>query len=124
MKKKIYNFCIPFKCVGRQEPRGGLHGWYTPKRTKRYYEHVRNIFQQLYPRLNDGTHRWKLVIDVQVKGRQYADLSNCIKSIEDSLQGCIYKNDKQIWHTEAHRISVKDKKDECVYVRAEMLEEL
>jgi len=78
----------------------------------------------LYPRLNDRTHRWKLRLDIYVKGRQYSDCSNIIKAFEDSLQGCIWHNDKQIFDTHAIRHSAEAKKGEYVDVYAEMGEEI
>ena len=122
-KKKIYHFRVVGHPIGRQEPQKGSHGWYTPAKTKRYYEHIRNSFQQLYPRLNDRTHRWYLKLEIYVKGKQYPDCSNVLKAVEDSLQGLLWYNDKQVYYTSAIRFSVKDKKDECVIVYAEMQED-
>ena len=130
-KKRIYRWRCYGHPTGRQEPRAGRHGWYTPPKTKKYYEHIRNSFQQLYPRLNDRTHKWKVRLDIYVivetrkgKEKQYPDNSNVAKGFEDALQGCIWHNDKQIWDGPyPKRHSVKSKKEECVEIYAEQLGE-
>ena len=122
-KPHIYHFRVPGRVVGRQEPQKGRHSWYTPDKTKKYYEWIRNAFQQVYPRLNDRTHRWKLRLDIYVCGKQYPDVDNVAKAYSDSLQGLIFFNDKQIWETHAVRHAVSDKRDEGVDVYAEMMEE-
>ena len=123
-KNKVFHFRVAGHPRGRQEPRKGEHSWYTPKETKKYYEHIRNSFQQLYPRLNDRTHAWHLRVDMYVYGKQYPDCSNVVKAVEDSLQGCIWHNDKQIWSVIGNRDVAPSKKNEGVYIYAEMLEEL
>ena len=123
-KNKIFHFAVYGHPIGRQEPQKGKHGWFTPAKTKKYYEHIRNSFQQLYPRLNDKTHKWKLRLDIYVKGKQYADCSNVLKAYEDSLQGCIWANDKQLWDTHAVRHSAENMRGEYVDVYAEMGEEI
>ena len=117
-----YEFTIPGRPVGRQEPLAGRYGnWYLPKKTKVYYEHIRNSFQQKYPRLNDKTHRWHVNISIYIFGSQYPDNSNVIKAIEDALQGCIWHNDKQIWSGLHKRVQVKDKTFQRVEVEAKTI---
>ena len=123
MKNSVFHFRVAGHPVGRQEPQKGKHGWYTPSKTKKYYEHIRNSFQQLYPRMNDKTHRWRLRLDIYVRGKQYPDCSNVIKAYEDSLQGFIWCNDKAVWRVEAMRHAVEDKKDEGVIVYAAPMED-
>ena len=124
-KNSVFYFRVAGHPIGRQEPQIGRGKKpYTPTKTKKYYEHIRNSFQQLYPRLNDTTHRWRLRLDIYVCGKQYPDCSNVIKAYEDSLQGVIWVNDKAVWQVEAMRHAVKDKKDEGVFVYAAPMEEL
>ena len=124
MKNKIFHFKVNGHPRGRQEPRKGKGGWYTPRETKQYYEHIRNAFQELYPRLNDRTHKWFLRVDISVNNKKYPDCSNVIKAVEDALQGCIWANDKQIWQVQARRVFIEKYQIEHIYVYAEMMEDL
>ena len=122
--KRIYRWRCYGHPTGRQEPRAGRHGWYTPPKTKKYYEHIRNSFQQLYPRLNDRIHKWKVRLDIYVYGNKFPDNTNVAKAYEDALEGCIWHNDNKIWDGPyPKRHSVKSKKEECVEIYAEQLGE-
>ena len=124
-KNKVFHFAVYGHCIGRQEPQKGRHGWFTPPKTKKYYEHIRNSFQQLYPRLNDRTHKWKVRLTIYVYGKKFPDNTNVAKGFEDALEGCIWHNDNQIWDGPYPiRHPTEAKKGEYVDVYAEMGEEI
>lgn len=112
---KVFYFTIGGRPVGKERPRKGKYGnFYTPLRTVGYEEKIRTCFRELYPKLNDGDHRWRLELwinpqGVTVRATQLgknepvlagADGDNVAKVVADALQGLVWANDKQIaeWH--------------------------
>lgn len=124
----MIEFTIPGHPVGRQEPqKSGAGHWFTPKKTKDYYEWTRLAFIAQYPKGKikcDSKHHWSIRVLIYVCGKKYADNSNVRKGVEDALQGFIWENDKQIIAGSDERIFVSDKNKERVVVYAQQLEEI
>lgn len=102
---------IPGVPIPKARPRVGKHGAYTPQRTAQYERLVAGMAliarQESHERLWTGPVSLKVTLfpdrvevfagELGGKARTAgADISNILKSIEDGLQGVIFKNDRQV----------------------------
>ena len=117
----VVHFQVSGHPVGRESPKKGKHGWYTPKKTRNYYDVIRKCFLSNYHKINDEDHKWKLKVMVYVCGEKHPDVTNVVKSVEDALEQFIWHNDRQIIETNASLKHVVKKDHECIVIKAERI---
>lgn len=113
-----YQITINEKAIGKARPRFNMYQkrTYTPQKTKKYEEMIKNVFQQKYGRnFNPLENEVYIKIDVEYappkslskKKRQVLidrkvgythkpDCDNIAKAILDALNGVVWKDDKQV----------------------------
>lgn len=115
-------FTVPGRPVPKQRPRVYSHGRrvqvYTPPETRAYEEAVALFARRVCPEPLTGPVR--LRVRVYFRDGRAPDLSNCIKSIEDGLNGVAYIDDSQVKAVEAW-LCVDD--DERAEVEVEEIED-
>ena len=109
-------FEVPGEPVGKARPRFTRHGHaYTPKKTSDYEREVRNSFRIAYP--DHAPYTGPVAVEVYAffaippswtkKKRESAlaggvphtgrpDADNCLKAVEDALNGLAFGDDSQI----------------------------
>ena len=110
-------FVVPGVPKAKQRPRHTKTGrTYTPKETIAYEQWVKLCWmEQSGKRLEDGkpitahvTLFFPIPASVSKKKREEMigtphikkpDVDNCVKSILDGCQGCVFDNDSRIWRT-------------------------
>lgn len=110
----IYEIEIPGKPMGKQRPKMGRYGVYTPKETVNYENYVKLLFIQKYGQpLLTGYIRAEITVYYEIpkstsKKKTAAmlqgeilpdkkpDCDNIAKIILDSLNEIAYKDDKQV----------------------------
>lgn len=104
---------IPGEPKGKQRPRWGKHGTYTPKDTVNYETYIKELFVAKYPDFvplemalsleiiayftipkSASKKKQRLMRLHMLKPTKKPDLDNCIKII-DALESLAYKNDNQ-----------------------------
>ena len=109
--KKV--FAIPSKPVGKQRPRKGKHGFYTPSKTVEFEELTKLRYLEEYDiDLYEYAIRIKITVitrppdsySINKKKKMLdqpnltkPDLDNIAKSILDSLNKVAYKDDNQVY---------------------------
>lgn len=108
IKKMINNFSfiVPGAPVGKERPRKGKHGFYTPKRTQDYESLIawHASAALLNKKINDPSQPWLMdqVYSVEIKisrenVKKKPDIDNVLKSILDGMNKIVYHDDKQVW---------------------------
>ncbi len=102
-------FTIPFSVVGKQRPRKGKHGFYTPAETQRCERDIKFI---ALARTN-ATPAVRFPLDGSIAVEigfppSRADLDNQTKTIGDALNGILYRDDRQIVELRVTRIAGTD----------------
>jgi len=112
-----YTFTIPGMPVGKERPRKGKYGFYTPAKTKAYEEQVQLFLREecpeIEPTLNicyldikwrkrsDGEEELEVNLhqtdDLPPRERKRPDGDNIQKIVADALNGIAYHDDSQIW---------------------------
>ncbi len=110
----MITFTIPGRPVPKARPRVALRGKgayvYTDPATKAYEEHVGLSYREQYAmRFKGPVELW---ITVYFRHGRTPDLSNCIKSIEDGLNGIAYDDDRQVRRIFADMKFVKSRDEE------------
>ena len=107
-----FSFIVPGPPVGKERPRKGKHGFYTPKRTHDYEKLVQTyaLEAQLLKKKADGeSWHWnfwafyKVIIKIyyEGKGGRLPDIDNIIKSILDGMNKVAYMDDNCVRKIEA-----------------------
>lgn len=110
-----YSFVIKEKAIGKERPRKGKNGFYTPTKTKDFEDKVKQAFISKYPidsKYMLKPFRAKISVFYEpaksksrkektrlIKERVYTkkpDCDNIAKSILDGLNGLAYKDDSQV----------------------------
>ena len=117
----IAKFIVPGVPVGKARPRVTATHTYTPKKTKDYEQHIRDCWlEQSRQRFPDDM-ALELTLTAffpipkstpkkkreRMSGMPYTnkpDLDNLIKSVCDSGNGCIYKDDSRIVQVHAKKL--------------------
>ena len=108
-------FLIPGEAVGQARPRVTRHGTYTPAKSRKYKELVRQSYLEEYPDAEQmtGPIRMDCIISTgipksasrqkkmdMITGKllptKKPDIDNIEKAIQDALNGLAYEDDKQI----------------------------
>lgn len=112
IKNREITFLVPGAPVPKARARTGRYGTYTPKRTKDYEAAValHGLRARAVARMKpfECPVQLKLIFvedgvlvtvredhDASPEGRRY-DISNVLKSIEDGLNGVLYRDDRQV----------------------------
>lgn len=113
-----YHFTINTKAIGKERPRFNTYTktTYTPQKTKKYEEIIKNTFQEKYGlRINPSVNEIHIKIDVEyappksISKKKKAelidwkqgymhkpDVDNIAKAILDALNGVVWLDDKQV----------------------------
>ncbi len=84
-----------------------VNGVYLSDETRRYYAEVRDILRDTYrQRIFDGRLRAEVILHETDKRRR--DINNYTKTLFDSLEGFVYRDDKQIDETILKRGEIKE----------------
>lgn len=103
----LVSLSIPINPVPAGRPRvvnrGGRSMTFTPEKTRDFYEAVRQYLGFVYRgKPLEGDLSVTLRFWRHIEGReQRGDLSNAIKAVEDSCEGFLFVNDRQIVQTQA-----------------------
>ena len=87
-------FTIYGKPQGKQRPRLGKHGVYTPKATKRYEQSIAWGYLATRSGMISGPVR--LRVECYFPDLRRRDIDNVVKCIMDGLNGIAYKDDSQV----------------------------
>lgn len=110
-----YSFVIKEKAIGKERPRQGKNGFYTPRKTKEFEDKVKQSFISKYPidlKYMLKPFRAKIKVFYEpaksksrkektrlIEERVYTkkpDCDNIAKAILDGLNGLAYKDDSQV----------------------------
>ena len=104
-------FVIPEIPVGKERPRKGKFGMYTPKKTRNFEHRVKMYFKASYPRhklINKPISvrlmfyapppkNWsKKKKDLIIAKYTLPDLDNYIKAVLDGMNGAVYTDDRLV----------------------------
>lgn len=92
----ILAFTVPGKPVGKQRPRVGKRGTFTPKETVLYERAVGFCALAERPRGWPLDACYRVTIAARYADQRRRDLDNLIKSILDGLNGVAWKDDSQV----------------------------
>ncbi len=117
-------FVVPGRPVPKQRPRVYSHGRrvqvYTPPETREYEETVGWCARPRFAQPLRGPVRLRVRVYFRDGRGRVPDLSNCVKSIEDGLNGIAYVDDSQVRAIEAW-LKIED--DERAEVEIEQIRE-
>lgn len=101
-----FNFIVPGPPVGKERPRKGKHGFYTPKKTKDYESLIGWQAKSALAKqtLAHSEFKWNLHAKYIVIMRIYyqkitkriPDIDNIIKSILDGMNKIVYDDDNLV----------------------------
>jgi Holliday junction resolvase RusA-like endonuclease len=93
----VIDVVVEGRPVGKQRPRVGRTGTYTPRETVQYEERIAWTVKGKYPGLRvDKDHPWCLAVTVVLGDRRRRDLDNIVKSVMDGLNGVVWGDDDQV----------------------------
>lgn len=100
-----FSFIMPGAPVGKERPRKGKHGFYTPKKTKDYESLIgwcaeeslykKKISDPVQPWLMDQDYAVEIYISLE-NHKKKPDIDNVLKSILDGMNNVVYYDDKQV----------------------------
>lgn len=98
-----FSFIVPGMPVGKERPRKGKHGFYTPKKTKDYEENIRlsaisalNRTQKQYSDFKwdkSGSYKIEIYLYYKDQPKRIPDLDNVAKCVLDALNKSIFDDD-------------------------------
>jgi len=118
----MISLTVPGEPRGKQRPRWGKHGTYTPKETVSYETYIKELFVIKYPDFepiadpiwleiqvevsipkSTSKKKREQIHNLQIRPTKRPDLDNVIKVFCDALQSIAYKNDSQIVYITARK---------------------
>lgn len=120
-----FSFIVPGIPVGKERPRKGKHGFYTPKKTKDYEELVGFYAKKslMDEKINTPHFNWRMdgkyILTIWIFGEFKSDLDNVAKSIMDGLNKIAYNDDKLVYSLIIEKRSSPSLKEVRVWVMDE-----
>jgi len=87
---------VPGKPVGKERPRMGKHGVYTPTKTKKFERLVYVSALERRPWGWSREGRFDIEVSCYFPDLHRRDVDNVLKSVMDGMKGVIYDDDAQV----------------------------
>ena len=103
----MIDFIVEGKPVGKERPRVGTRGTYTPQATADYEAKVAWAAKARHPGLRPKAGAWCLAVTAVFGDNRRRDLDNVVKTVMDALEGVVWVNDSSVVKIKASKSVVK-----------------
>lgn len=89
---------FPFKLISKSNEKlqSRFGKYFKSEKFREFEAHVRSVARDKYPNFELLTGNLGFTVAIYYKNKKHCDVVNAGKSLTDSLEGILYKNDKQI----------------------------